>query len=465
MQAAARLDDPIAHTSAAEGLVTGMLAGALAGAALVLGAALIVGTGGLSAPLVIGIMLTGIGMGGWIGEFFGSLSFFNKIAGKIATGSHNVFINFRRAARAEADTGQCSKHGPAPPQIATGSHNVFINFRRAARVNDKLVCGGFISEGSPDVFIGGGTYECKRVEDEVPWQAHWLVMGAGIGGALLLGGAAAIPAIVGAFAVGYVGGEVMGWVGRQYGDWLSENIGGTPSDWGKAGTFVGQALGGWLGAKVGPKAWGLARRGEVEPNALGTREGNIPMTPKARGGPLVELLNDKWGEAKVNDAIAAKRANTKLDSLLTDQEYLAIRAYTSPLYKEINPALRSGKPGEWQILAEEASSGMDKMANNGYGYNGIVTRDVKFSDSEIANLFPDNGVFTDKGFMSTTTEVNGVFPGNTRIIVDQRAGVNIKEISEFPNESEILFKPGSSFDVVSKTIDPHTGKTIIHLKE
>jgi uncharacterized Zn-binding protein involved in type VI secretion len=324
MQAAARLNDALSHTGALDGLVNGALAGAVAGAAVIVAAAVIVGTGGLTAPLVIGIMLTGIGLGGWIGEFFGSLSFFNKIAGKIATGSHNVFINSRGAARAETDKGQCSQHGPDCPQIATGSSNVFINGSRAARVKDKLVCGGVITEGSPTVFIGGGTFECKTVEDEVPWQARWLVIGSGIVGALLLGGAAAIPAIVGGFAVGYVGGEVMRLVGREAGDWLSENIGGTPSDWEKAGAFVGQAIGGWLGAKGGTSVWGrVAERFSKKPIAEKPSETPVaekvsepPIAEKPSESPLVE--NAKPSENSIKSYRAkygVKEENIQVESV------------------------------------------------------------------------------------------------------------------------------------------------------
>jgi uncharacterized Zn-binding protein involved in type VI secretion len=282
LQAAARLDDPIAHTSALEGLIGGAIAGAVIGAGLVVGAALIIGTGGLAAPVLIGAALAGGAMGAWIGEFVGSLSFFDKNAGKIASGSPNVFVNFKPLARALADTGECSKHGSEPPQIVTGSSNVFINGFPAARVDDKLICGSFIVAGSPDVFIGGGEVTLKTVEEEVPWWVHGIVMVSGGVGALLLGGWAVIPGLVGGFAVGYVGGEVMGLVGREAGDWLSENIGGKPSDWEKTGAFVGQALGGWLGAKGGPKAWNLAKRIEVEPNVLGMNGGNIRITPRQR---------------------------------------------------------------------------------------------------------------------------------------------------------------------------------------
>jgi uncharacterized Zn-binding protein involved in type VI secretion len=283
MQAAARFDDPIAHSSAESGLITG----ALIGAGLVILGAVIVGTGGAALPLVIGAVLTGAALGGWIGEFAGSLSFFNKISGKIASGSPNVFVNNKRIARAVADIGECSKHGPEPQQIATGSETVFINKFHAARVDDKLQCSGFIVGGSPDVFIGGGQarYTAKELESEVAWYYHALVFGAGIAGALLLGGWAAVPGIVGAFGVGYVGGEVMGLVGRYYGDWLSENIGGKPSDWEKSGRFVGQAIGGWLGAKGGMKGWESVKTKYVAARRLKTErqlDEMYAVAPKAK---------------------------------------------------------------------------------------------------------------------------------------------------------------------------------------
>jgi uncharacterized Zn-binding protein involved in type VI secretion len=294
VQAAARLNDPIAHSSAIDGLIGGAIAGAVIGASLALGVALIIGTGGLAAPLLFGGMLAGGATGSWIGEFVGSLSFFDNIAGHIATGSPNVFVNFKPLARAQVDTGECSKHGPQPPQIATGSSSVFINGFPAARVDDKLGCSGFIIEGSPDVFIGGGQVQSKSVEiePEVSWEVHALVIGSGVVGALLLGGWAVIPGLVGGFAVGYLSGEVMGWVGRQTGEWLSENIGGVPSDWEKAGTFVGQALGGWLGGRGGSKARELARTVEVEPNSLRMNGAEIPV--RARQEPLVTKEMDPF---------------------------------------------------------------------------------------------------------------------------------------------------------------------------
>lgn len=274
---AARFDDPLAHTSAMAGLIAGAAVGAVVGAALVA----TVATGGAAAPLLIGAALAGGALGAWVGEYIGSLSIFSSITGKITIGSHNVYVNGKPIARVEADIGECKKPRMCVPLVATGSGTVFINGLPAARVDDKMTCGAFIKEGSPNVRIGGGKVQYLEVESEVPGWVHGVVIAGGVTGALLLGGVAVLPALIGAFALGYVGGEALGWVGRQSGDWLSETIGGLPSDWEKTGTFGGQALGGWLGARGGTKAWNSVSARFSEPSIrtfrsrYGVREENI----------------------------------------------------------------------------------------------------------------------------------------------------------------------------------------------
>jgi uncharacterized Zn-binding protein involved in type VI secretion len=422
MQAAARLNDPIAHTSAMEGLVKGALAGALVGAGLVLGAALIVGTGGLTAPLVFGLMLTGVAMGAWIGEFVGSLSFFNKIKGKIASGSSNVFVNFKPLARAEADTGKCSEHGPAPPKIATGSGSVFINGYPAARVDDVLGCSGFIAEGSPDVFIGGEQVHCESVtiKPEVSGWVHGIVMVTGIAGALLLGGWAVAPGIVGGFAVGYVGGEAMGWAGRQAGDWLSENIGGKPSDWEKTGAFVGQALGGWLGAKGGPKAWKLAKRIEVKPNALGVNGGNIRIR---RGNEPSGLENRgyrpkpgersmtraEWKESQRDQRL---RRNVRLDKVRYSQG-------------DVSPNASDGTP--IKVMA-------DNMKEHGWDTKKGVADMVEYPDGRIVTL------------------------DHRRLVAASQAGLEEVPARVHPAREPIDKKTAERFKLRTKFTDPETGR-------
>ncbi|UOD29389.1 PAAR domain-containing protein [Massilia violaceinigra] len=80
--------------------------------------------------------------------------------------SGNVFTNGIKAARASVDETVCSKHDSAPPPIASGSPTVFINGLPAARVSDKICCGAFITDGSPNVFIGGGAVQTDPIKPE-----------------------------------------------------------------------------------------------------------------------------------------------------------------------------------------------------------------------------------------------------------------------------------------------------------
>ena len=185
-EAAARFDDPVAHSHA----LGGFIAGALIGVAAAVGVALVVGavatavaaevvTGGLATPLVAGAAVTlgelavNLVVGGWLtskaeelGESLGSQSF-GSPSGKIVQGSATVIINDKPAARV-TDKTSCDNS-----PVAQGSDCVFINGQPAARLHDKLNCGGAIVEASPNVFIGGGTITVGSIASEVPSWVRW----------------------------------------------------------------------------------------------------------------------------------------------------------------------------------------------------------------------------------------------------------------------------------------------------
>ena len=203
--AAARLTDPIAHTSLLGNLAKmggSLIAGALVGAALTVAAVaavtLVVGTGGLGlgAVLAIGfavsVAMEASGVNGFIDHHVNRLvdQFIPpSIEGTVVSGSPDVTVNSLAAARAAApgmqDVAACARHasGP-PPMIAQGSDNVFINDHPAARQGDQTTCGGTIAAGSGDVFIGGGTLTVREIEDERPWWIAALGMALGVALAL-----------------------------------------------------------------------------------------------------------------------------------------------------------------------------------------------------------------------------------------------------------------------------------------
>ena len=186
---AARLHDPVAHSHALGGFLAGAAVGLAAaiGAAVVIGAvvgavALEVGSAGLATPLVVGVAATvgefGLNavVGGKLmglaeeeGEKLGASSM-GPTSGQVSDASPNVFINGRPAARAlDAETCDTGK-------VAQGSLTVGINGRSAARVGDKCTCGAVITQGSPNVLIGGPTGTFAGIQSEVPAWARWAVV-------------------------------------------------------------------------------------------------------------------------------------------------------------------------------------------------------------------------------------------------------------------------------------------------
>jgi len=191
----------------------------------------------------------------------------------------------------------------------------------------------------------------------------------------------------------------------------------------------------------------------------------LRSSAKTRSVEIKEFLEGKWSRTAVDKALAHKRADQSLDSLLTDDEYLSLQAYTSNLYREINPALRAGKAGEWQAVVDKATRGLAKMRENGYLYASAVRRDATFDLKQLDDLFPQNGVFQDKTFVSSSAKLEGVFPGNTQIQITSRTGVNVKSLSSYALEEEVLFPPNTKFKIVARTIDPANNKHRIVLEE
>lgn len=191
----------------------------------------------------------------------------------------------------------------------------------------------------------------------------------------------------------------------------------------------------------------------------------LRSSAKTRSVKIKEFLEGKWGKARVDKAIARKRSDQLLDALLTDDEYLSLQAYTSNLYREINPALRAGKAGEWEAVVDEATQGLAKMRENGYRYTAAVRRDATFDLKQLDEFFPENGVFQDKTFVSSSAKLEGVFPGNTEIQITSRTGVDIKSLSRYELEEEVLFPPNTKFKIIARSIDPANKNHLIVLEE
>ncbi|MBY4867300.1 hypothetical protein DIE14_12775 [Burkholderia sp. Bp9017] len=228
MYEAARVTDPIDHTSA----LAGFLVGAVLGIALIAAVAFATFTCGFGVALLAG-MMAGIGAQALlsIGESIGKM--FSSQSGNIIAGSPDVYVNSLSAAYATLSGVACSKHNPIP-LVAQGSTNIFINGRPAARKDDKITCGATIADGSHDTFFHGGTQTYLPVDDEVPpWlrtATEWAFVLAGLVGGLggLLKQAGGLSRAVMPCATKFIGGYVLGEAVGRYvaGPAINKAIGG-----------------------------------------------------------------------------------------------------------------------------------------------------------------------------------------------------------------------------------------------
>ncbi|WDY56481.1 GH-E family nuclease [Pseudomonas sp. PSKL.D1] len=333
MSEAARVGDSIEHTSAMTGLLAGLAIGAI-------GAALIVGTGGLAAVAFVG---AGAALGAGIGQVIGGLDFFTSEAGKIFSGSSNVYINNLPAARAHLDTVGCDKHSGSPKNIAQGSNSVFINGMPAARVGDCTTCDGKISSGSANVFIGGGTATTDPIDPEVDEWLENTIFVVGIGCAIALAG----PVVV---AVGLVGA----YLGGTVGNWAGGEIFGEESDGQKIFTLAGGLLG---GSVAGRKVIGFERNNVFTSRGFGSNLGGVGVRPKvASDNPSA------WSGFKYRRGTFRKGVREKVWENAKSPEGLVRDPLTKTIMNNSKPWDMGHKPGyeHWKHVRSAEARGLNR---------------------------------------------------------------------------------------------------------
>lgn len=390
MSAAARLDDPVEHTGSLTGLLAGLAVGAI-------GAALIIGTGGLAAVAIVGATAAA---GAGIGQLIGSFSYFNHAAGHIVSGSDNVRVNGKPAVRAHLDRVGCNHHGSVPQVVAQGSSTVRINGQPAARVGDRTVCDGKISAGSSNVFIGGATDTTDPINPEVPVWLERAVLVVGLASAFVL----ASPVVV---IAGFAGAVAGGFAGS----WTGGELFGEGSDEQKLMAFGGALLGGGLGAKGGK--WFDARY-ELKPQGLGSTFGNLGIVPRDPGKVAV-------AESKA----ALARAHQAKNELPASKEY----------------KVKTVSSNEKKTLSGWGSKKPD-------GYERVFAEQVKAKSQEIGHELkshPYDRDYAGQYFSSHAEKQMSILSPNHPIGVSKPMCVDCKgyfsKLAQFNNADQIVADP------------------------
>ena len=177
-------------------------------------------------------------------------------------------------------------------------------------------------------------------------------------------------------------------------------------------------------------------------------------------------FKEMFGEARYNRAAReveiVKSYRPELKNIPTE-DLVAVRGYTGEDHYEINQALRTKDKTELERLdpyIKCAASGLDQMPL----HQGTVYRGTDLSSSE-AKKYKKGVVVTEQAFTSSSYDEYEAFDGNTKFIIDSASGKDVSFISEHSDESEVLFKPGTKFEVLDVQIHPRTGKRLIFMQE
>lgn len=153
--------------------------------------------------------------------------------------------------------------------------------------------------------------------------------------------------------------------------------------------------------------------------------------------------------------------NFDQNSVLTAEEKDALLDYTNEDYKYINPALRSGEVSdEMRAKIAVLETALAKL----FDHDGIVYRGISLPP-EIVKSYRPGYVVTEAAFTSTASDRDGTMPGNVEFRILSQTGKKIPDWnSEHREEQEVLFLPGSRFEVLRPPrVTPDGETTIIEM--
>lgn len=157
--------------------------------------------------------------------------------------------------------------------------------------------------------------------------------------------------------------------------------------------------------------------------------------------------NSNWLDpAKVPPKVQNLLTEKKLDM----RELAAVNVYTSNFYTKINHPLRTKDPvalKKFEAIIKVAASGLNKIP----AISCRAKRGTNLPLDVIETITPSKK-FVESAFMSTT--VGTPFSGSVEFTVTSDNCKDVSWLSQYPNEREVLFPPGSEFVVTKKTACP-----------
>ncbi|MFE3954959.1 ADP-ribosyltransferase [Nocardia sp. NPDC059091] len=216
-----------------------------------------------------------------------------------------------------------------------------------------------------------------------------------------------------------------------------------------------------------------AVHGKSSPEAAGHETSEQPHTEEQAANQTAEPHDEHSNDNPHTDDRDAQADNAIPDAdrtatELTHDEQSAIHRYTDPdadVFSDLNHRLRNElelDPAQ-QKLAADIASGLERLP----AYDGTVWRGTHLTPEQLARYVPGAKV-TEAAFTSSSRDPRRIFTSNVEFIVHSESGRDISAISARPGEQEVLFKPGTTFEVRGVIEDPNSGlfgKTRVFLYE
>ena len=403
---AARMGDALGHSSAMAGLLIGAAVGLAVGALLV-GTVM---TGGLLGIVMGAALISSTAAGGalsgmYIGEAVKDTPDDDT---RIITGSPNVIITGRGAARAGQDVCDCSR-GHRNRLVAQGSSTVLVNNKLAGRKTDEIHCGAKITSACATVLFGGEAASAPGIvpESEVPPELvtglTWIML-AGV--VVLTGGVAltvGVGAALGMLGIGLVGGKIGGDLaeagyraagGGELGARIARVLGET------AGGFLGAVKGARVGAVLESRsrqALARLRPTKVLPAELHVAK-PIPTEPeilRPADGRYVHKYNGKEyrsnydvirSVASEEDVVAYMNAHRERVVTLSEQ----LRQIAPERYGDVDPQLLRDYATQHDLAKVEDGSRFKGYLADSFGKNvgkSPIIDELNVRDTAIEDAF------------------------------------------------------------------------------
>lgn len=180
----------------------------------------------------------------------------------------------------------------------------------------------------------------------------------------------------------------------------------------------------------------------------------VSLSPSGKYGKFSGLGGQEWGD----EAFADWRDG------LSPQEKQDLRDYTNQDYTAMNAHLRGqiDAPPEIVDKVERLTEALDRSE-----IPDDVTAHRILNDPDIERLFNEGNLvgagITDDGFTSTTTDKDmlseldldrGSLPMEATVLIPKGTkGAMISSLTGFPEEQELLLKPGTTFEVKGAFLD------------